>query len=61
MEMDRIIRMRELVKMLGMSRSSIYRLILLNEFPQQLKLSTRTVGWRLSVIEKWIADKESSV
>jgi prophage regulatory protein len=61
MELDRIVRMRELVSMLSMSRSSIYRLISLNEFPAQLKLSTRTVGWRLSVIEKWIAAKESSV
>ena len=61
MEMDRIVRMPELVKMLGMSRSSIYRLISLDEFPQQLHLSTRTVGWRLSVIEKWLAEKETSV
>jgi len=53
--------MRELVSMLGISRSLIYRLISLNQFPAQVKLSERTVGWRLSAIEKWIEAKESSV
>lgn len=61
MELDRIVRMRELVSMLGISRSLIYRLISLNQFPAQVKLSERTVGWRLSTIEKWIEAKESSV
>ena len=57
MELDRIVRMHELVSMLGISRSLIYRLISLNKFPAQVKLSERTVGWRLSAIEKWIEAK----
>lgn len=61
MELDRIVRMHELVSMLGISRSLIYRLISLNKFPAQVKLSERTVGWRLSAIEKWIEAKETSV
>ena len=55
---DRYIRIKELSAMLGISRSSIYRLVQENKFPKQIKLTERTVVWRLSVINKWVADKE---
>lgn len=57
---DRFIRMNELSPMLGLAQSTIYRLIKENKFPKQIKLTERTVVWRLSVINKWIEDKENS-
>ncbi len=57
---DRFIRVKELTKMLGIGRSTIYRLIKENKFPKQIKLSERTSVWRLSIINQWIADKENS-
>lgn len=57
---DRYIRIKELAAMLGIGRSTIYRLIKANKFPKQIKLTERTSVWRLSVINQWIADKEKS-
>lgn len=45
---DRYIRIKELVEILGICRSTIYRLVNLNKFPKQIKLSERTAVWRLS-------------
>lgn len=56
---DRFIRMNELAPMLGLAQSTIYRLIKENKFPKQIKLTERTVVWRLSVINKWVEDKEN--
>ena len=57
---DRFIRMNELAPMLGLARSTIYRGIKENTFPKQIKLTERTVVWRLSVINKWVEDKENA-
>jgi prophage regulatory protein len=55
---DRYIRIKELAIMLGIGRSTIYKLMKKNQFPQQIKLSERTVVWRLSVINEWIEERE---
>lgn len=49
---DRFVRMKELSKMLGIGHSTIYRLIHKNKFPKQIKLTKRTVVWRLSTINE---------
>lgn len=55
---DRYIRIKELATMLGIGKSTIYRLIKDNKFPKQIRLTERTSVWRLSVINQWIADRE---
>lgn len=60
MQSDRYIRIKELAVMLSISRSNIYRLIKEGKFPKQIKLTERTSVWRLSVIEKWVEDREKS-
>lgn len=57
---DRYIRVKELSAMLGIAKSTIYRLVKEDKFPKQIKLTERTVVWRLSVINKWVADKENA-
>ena len=57
---DRYIRIKELAAMLGIARSSIYRLMKENKFPKQIKLTERTVVWRLSIINQWIAEREKA-
>jgi len=49
----RIIRIREVIAMTGLSRSSIYAAIKQGTFPAQLKLSTRSSGWLESEIIEW--------
>ena len=57
---DRYIRIKELSATLGIARNSIYRLMKENKFPKQIKLTERTVVWRLSIINQWIAEREKA-
>jgi prophage regulatory protein len=41
----------------GLSQSQVYELIARSEFPMQLKLGPKAVGWVESEIEAWIKDK----
>ena len=43
--------------MVGLSRSTIYTLMKNSEFPLSIKLSERSVAWRLGDIQNWINDK----
>ena len=58
MTIDRYIRIKELVEILGICRSTIYRLVNLKKFPKQIKLSERTAVWRLSEVNEWINERE---
>ena len=57
-KIDRLIRMRELVGIVSMSRANIYRMVKEGKFPKWIKLAERTSAWRLSEIEAWIKDRE---
>jgi prophage regulatory protein len=57
---NRIVRMKELKLLLGVSNATIYRHIKLNKFPKPIQLSTNIVGWRLSVVEAWINEREQT-
>lgn len=58
-EIDRIVRMKELKKILSLSNATIYRYIKLNQFPKQIQISSSIVGWRLSAVEEWIKQREN--
>ena len=58
-EFDRLVRMKELKQLIGLSNASIYRHIKNGTFPKQIQLSQSCVAWRLSAIEKWIEEKEN--
>ncbi|MES2181540.1 MAG: AlpA family transcriptional regulator [Pseudomonadota bacterium] len=60
MMLDRYIRIKELAAMLGIGRSTIYRLISENKFPKQIKLTERTSVWRVSVINEWVESREKA-
>ncbi len=55
---DRILRLPEVRHTTGLPTSTIYYMIKRKEFPEPIKLGARAVGWRLSEIEKWFADRE---
>ena len=48
-------RLPEVMKMTGLSRSSIYLRISTNEFPKPVKLGRRAVGWPENAIIPWQA------
>lgn len=57
MRHDRIIRFPEAVKLTGLSRSTIHRLLNDGNFPQKIQLSLRAVGFRESDIMDFIATR----
>lgn len=50
----RIIRWDEVMKIVGLSKSSIERLIARNEFPAPVRLSHRAIGFHLHELTSWI-------
>jgi prophage regulatory protein len=50
---SRLVRLRELVNIVGLSRSSIYRLVSNGTFPQPIKLSERATAWRMADVRAW--------
>jgi len=51
---QRICRLPDVIDRTGLSRSAIYELIRKSEFPSQISLGPRTVGWIENEIEDWI-------
>jgi len=49
-----IIRTRELVKKIGLSRTTIWRLEKLGLLPQRIRLSDKAVGYDLAEIDEWL-------
>lgn len=48
-------RLPEVVRQVGLSRSSIYQLMLRRRFPRSQQLaSTRSVGWRREDVLRWL-------
>jgi prophage regulatory protein len=48
-------RMSTVLRLTGLGRSTIYRLIAEDKFPAQVRIGTRAVGWRWSDLERWSA------
>lgn len=51
---ERIIRMPEVMRMVGLSSATIYRRIKAGEFPGPVKLGKHASGWLLSAVQGWI-------
>ena len=51
---DRLLRLREVVEITALSRSTIYRMAKTGQFPQSKQIGPRAVRWKLSDINAWI-------
>lgn len=57
---DRILRLRDVINLTGLSRSTIYAEIAKTSFPRQVQLTgSRSVGWHASDISRWIETRQS--
>jgi prophage regulatory protein len=52
--MNKIIREPELLKLVGLSRTTLWRRERAGDFPRRRQLSSRSVGWVLSEVLQWI-------
>ncbi|MGB1076680.1 MAG: helix-turn-helix transcriptional regulator [Bdellovibrionales bacterium] len=55
-----ILRLHEVVKITGRSRSSIYADMAEGAFPAPISLGARAVGWLKSDVNSWIENKISA-
>jgi len=54
---DKIIRVKEVLELTGLSRTTLWRLEKKGRFPARLPLSAGSVGWRNSEINDWVASR----
>jgi len=55
-----LIRIREVCRLTGLSRTSIWRLERRGEFPHRVRIGPNAVAWCLAEIEAWISEKLAS-
>ena len=58
--LDGFLRMREVLALLRVSRSTLNRWIREGAFPRPVKLGKRAVRWRRSDIEGWLKELQSN-
>ena len=51
---SQIIRLKQVKAMTGLSRTTIYRFMSINEFPKQITLGSKSSGWLIDEVDEWI-------
>lgn len=54
------LRRREVERLTGLSRTTIYDMMSKGQFPRPVKLTGKAVAWRESVIEEWLASRPAA-
>ncbi len=53
----RIIRLKEVIDLTGLARSTVYKYVGEGSFPKPVSLGDRCVGWVDTEVQDWILDK----
>jgi prophage regulatory protein len=61
MEMDKLIRRKQLLGLIGLSCTTQWRMEKAGQFPARVKLGTGSVGWHLVEVEEWVRGRERVV
>jgi len=51
----RLLRIHEVTRLTGLSRSSIYKQVRLKNFPDGVKITDRSTAWSSDEVENWIS------
>jgi len=54
------LRMPAVIRLTGLGRSTIYRLMAESKFPRSVKLCGRSVGWRHVDVERWSEERPTT-
>lgn len=54
---DRLLRARSVLEKIGCGNSKFYQMLSSGEFPPGVRIGTRSVGWRESTVDEWIASR----
>jgi prophage regulatory protein len=55
---ERLLTLRDVMKVTTLSKGSVYRLVGKGRFPAPIKLSDERIAWRVSVIARWMSERE---
>lgn len=55
LEPTRLLRLKQVVLKVGLSRSQIYKLIAKGLFPEQIKIGSKISAWPEQTIDQWIS------
>jgi prophage regulatory protein len=55
-----MLRLREVLRVTGLARSTVYKLIHDGKFPRPIKLGARAVAWRSDAVNGWIQDRTNA-
>ena len=53
----RALRLPDIIRLTGLSRSQIYRMEAAGQFPKRISLTSRTTAWLHHEVEAWIAHR----
>lgn len=53
-ENDRVLRKREVLEIIGVSDTTLWRMQHQGEFPRPISISRNTKGWLLSTVYDWL-------
>ena len=56
-----VMNLRDVLMALGISKSTLYRLIDAGKFPAPFKLGERINAWRVETIEVWLNEQSANV
>ena len=57
---DAMLKRCEVEKLTGLSRSSIYRLMRIHEFPEPVRVGQRAVRWPSTVIDEFLESRPAA-
>lgn len=55
---EQLIRLATVLSLTGLPKSSLYHQIKNGSFPKPVKLSERSVAWKVSEIEAWVESRQ---
>ena len=55
LEPTRLLRLKQVILKVGLSRSQIYKLIAKGSFPEQIKIGPKISAWSERKIDQWIS------
>ena len=58
--MDAILKMPDVTKVTGLSRTQLLKMVKDGEFPKPVRLSVRSVGWRSSDVNTWLSELKAA-
>lgn len=55
---DKILRIKQVVERIGLSRTTVWRMVKRGQFPPPIALYGRNIGWRDATVTSWILERE---